>query len=493
MKKVRTVLTLILWFSLTSGCALLPQVTEKPQQTFTQLPVTAAPTIATALPAPESTGENFNPITPEPDIESGPTTYALDVLFENRAMRLEVYEQIIYLNQTGETLEELPLIIPPNHTDAQFELQSLVVGGDLVTPEYTLDGVRLLLELPEVLEPEGRVRIELQYGLNLPNEPGVLGYTWRQINVCDWYAFIPAYLEGSGWMVNDYHPIGEYLVYDVADFDVSIRLKSPNPDLTVVGSVPGRQTEEGWVFHADQSRTFVWTASENYRFLSMTDHPYINAYVFPEDEEAGWAALAATISAWDVYSHVYGEPIQEFLFLIEADFYDGMEYDGLFFLGYDYFERFGGDEKDYLTIIAAHETAHQWWFAAVGNDAANEPWLDEALATYSEWIFYETLFPQNGDWWWDYRVAWFQPQGKVDSTIYRFETPRPYINAVYLRGAELIDEIREKMGDEAFFAFLQAYYEAGTGKIMTREDFFSIAAEHTDADIECILWRYFER
>jgi len=42
-----------------------------------------------------------------------------------------------------------------------------------------------------------------------------------------------------------------------------------------------------------------------------------------------------------------------------------------------------------LIDIGVHETAHQWWFASVGNNQALEPWLDEALATYSERLFYE--------------------------------------------------------------------------------------------------------
>ena len=40
-----------------------------------------------------------------------------------------------------------------------------------------------------------------------------------------------------------------------------------------------------------------------------------------------------------------------------------------------------------------HETAHQWWFEQVANDQAQQPWLDESLATYSERIYYENIHP----------------------------------------------------------------------------------------------------
>ena len=38
-------------------------------------------------------------------------------------------------------------------------------------------------------------------------------------------------------------------------------------------------------------------------------------------------------------------------------------------------------------LLAAHETGHQWWFERVASDEAKEPWLDEALTTYSELVF----------------------------------------------------------------------------------------------------------
>src|SRR5439155_17448401 len=35
-------------------------------------------------------------------------------------------------------------------------------------------------------------------------------------------------------------------------------------------------------------------------------------------------------------------------------------------------------------LVAVHETAHQWFYAMVGDSQARDPWLDEAFATFSE-------------------------------------------------------------------------------------------------------------
>jgi hypothetical protein len=55
-------------------------------------------------------------------------------------------------------------------------------------------------------------------------------------------------------------------------------------------------------------------------------------------------------------------------------FREGIEYPTLVFLG----------RGPFLRVITQHETAHQWFYSLVGNDQARDPWLDEALATWSQ-------------------------------------------------------------------------------------------------------------
>lgn len=86
----------------------------------------------------------------------------------------------------------------------------------------------------------------------------------------------------------------------------------------------------------------------------------------------------------------------------------------------------------------------------MGNDQALEPWLDEALATYSELLFYEADYPEHVDWRWNFRVNRFQPAGWIDRTIYDFQAFRRYVDAVYLRGAQFLQTVREQVGDEVF-------------------------------------------
>ena len=202
--------------------------------------------------------------------------------------------------------------------------------------------------------------------------------------------------------------------------------------------------------------------------------------------------LHTTVEAMQVYNERFGPYRHKTLTAVQGDFNDGMEFSGLYFISRDYFNLYDNTPKNYLVAIAAHETAHQWWFDAVANDQALEPWLDEALSTYSERIYYETVYPELVDWWWGYRYFEFQQAGYVDTSIYDGGGQRPYWDKVYLTGARFFEDLREQVGDEIFFTFLRNYYNQSLGKQVTGADLFRVFRETTAADITELLITYFQ-
>jgi aminopeptidase N len=89
-------------------------------------------------------------------------------------------------------------------------------------------------------------------------------------------------------------------------------------------------------------------------------------------------------------------------------------------------------------------------------------------------------------------VAYYEPTGWVDSTIYNTPGYRLYRDAVYLNGAMFLDALRELVGERAFFNFLRDYTTRSTGRLATAEDFFAILGENSDADWSALLEEYFE-
>ena len=165
---------------------------------------------------------------------------------------------------------------------------------------------------------------------------------------------------------------------------------------------------------------------------------------------------------------------------------------GLVFLATKFYNEYNGSARSNLVAIGVHEIAHQWWFGLVGNDQALEPWLDEALAVYSEAIFYRYIYPNSYDWWWNFRVNYFGPACYVDSSIYDSGTFRGYVNAVYLNGANFLEALNYRMGEEAFFHFLQVYASRYGRGHATTADFFAVARQNTTADISDLIDAYFQ-
>jgi hypothetical protein len=96
------------------------------------------------------------------------------------------------------------------------------------------------------------------------------------------------------------------------------------------------------------------------------------------------------------------------------------------------------------------------------------------------------------EWWWGFRIDSYNPQDCcVGDSIYKYGDVRAYINAVYLRGALFMQELRDLMGDEAFFAALKSYAETHQGGFVTANDFWSLLGAFSEQDLTPLRQKYF--
>ena len=425
---------------------------------------------------------------------SARTRYTLSVHFDYTSHHLSVEQVVTYVNSSPRDLPELVFVVEPNRQPGVFRLTGLAWADGRAVSDYALEGTQIRVPLPAPLGPDQAITLSLSYELFLPMQAAPFGYTARQTNLGDWYPFVPSYTADRGWLIHERAVIGEHLAYDVADYQVEIVLVDPTADVVIAASGGISQANDGrFRYQLSVARSFAWSASHIYQVLTeQAGATTVIAYVFPEHQVAGEAVLQAVANALAIYSERLAPYPYAGLAVVESEFPDGMEYHGLFFLGQEYFAGYEGNPQGYLTAIAVHETAHQWWYGLVGNDQALEPWLDEALAAYSELLFYEAAYPGLTDWWWSFRVRRFNPEGRVNSAIYDHDGFRPYVDAVYLRGAMFLDGLRKAMGDEPFFAFLQAYARQGELNQMTGADFFNLLSVHTEADLTSLISEYFK-
>ena len=446
---------------------------------------------------------------PTPIAQSLPRPrYQITATLDYRNHHLSAEEYIEYTNTSDESIPDMVLIVEPLRYPAVFRLNRLTWEDGSSIKEITWEVNRLRFSLPQALKPGERLAFSLEYELNLPSpdpafygRPVPFGYTVRQTNLVDWYPFIPPYVAGQGWLVHDPWFYGEHLVYDVSDFQVNFRLADATTGasardeqgLTIAASAPAKIEGEWYRYNLPSARNFALSVSDMYQVLTtIVGNVTVIGYAFPFHARAGEAALKTTADALSLYSRLYGPYPHTTLSVVEADFLDGMEYDGLYFLSNGFYNLYSGTTGEYLIAIAAHETSHQWFYGLVGNDQAMEPWLDEALATYNERLFYENLFPQALEWWWEYRIRYYQPQGWVDGTIYNPEGYRAYRDAVYLNGALFLEDLRNRIGDQAFFDFLHDYVQRFPHRQATTADFFGLLKQHTPLALEDLLQKYFE-
>jgi len=470
----------------------------------------STPTSSSSTPLPESTIDNAPAetatsakpsVTPSPKPENPAlplSRYTLSAELDYDAHLVKVDEQISYINNSDSELNELLLLIEPNSYPNGFALSTLTWENGEPVSTYALNDRELSIPLPENLLPGNSIVLILSFQLNLPNQNAPYGYTDRQTNLGDWYPYVPPYIPGEGWLVSEDAFLGEHLAYDMAAFVVEINLANPfatnGGELVLVASSIPEIDGDIYHYHHAPARNFVWTVSPLYLEQETQEgEVMVKSYSFPYHPQADAPALEETAKALTIFNRLFGPYPHKSLSVVEADFLDGMEYDGLIFLSHAFYDFYTGDPQSNLTIIAAHEVAHQWWYGLVGNDQALEPWLDEALSTFSEVYFYENAYPDLTDWWWENRIFFHDPQGWVDSTIYEAAGFYPYRDAVYLRGAMFLGELRSLMGDEAFLVFLRAYLEQYRYRQASGDDFFNLLSEYTSTDLSTLIGTYFSR
>ena len=460
--------------------------TATPVESPTLLPADT-PVIPTDTPIPTlPPATNPPPATAQPP--SSRTQYTMFVLLDYSGHRMAVDETIVYTNQTGAALNELVLAVEPNLKDDSFSLETLFIDGSPVN--YDLSGQEMTVYLPQPLAPSAKVTLAMRFLLAIPPKRfeypyGYLGY---QVNLTDWYPFVVPY--SNGWILHDPWPLGEHLVYDSSDFEVNI--KTTDTGITLAASAPAEPNGEWTRYRLFGARTFVFSASDRYEISeSAVGSVVIRTYYFNGYEGAGEGMLDAAVRAVGLFEAKFGPYPYQSLSVVQTDMTDGQEYDGLVFLATKFYDEYGGSARSNMVAIGVHEIAHQWWFGLVGSDQAMEPWLDEAMSVYSEAIFYEYIYPRYGDWWWNFRVNYFGPTGWVDTTIYESGTFRAYVNATYLNGANFIDALRIRIGDEAFFDFLKDYASRYAYSRVTANDFFALLRQHTSADLSGIESTYF--
>jgi hypothetical protein len=119
-------------------------------------------------------------------------------------------------------------------------------------------------------------------------------------------------------------------------------------------------------------------------------------------------------------------------------------------------------------LVDVPETAHQWFYAMVGNSQAQHAWLDEAFASYAEQLVNNDPPPASD----------LDLSGPVDKPTADYgPDERSYYTITYDKGAAALHAARAAVGAAKFDAALRCYVNANAWSIAEPADFAASLAD----------------
>jgi|GEM_PF-336958 len=425
-------------------------------------------------------------------------SYELQVDLDFAQGTAQVHEKVIYPNRTGALLKSIVFNATPAAFPGAFTLKSASAQGQPARAE--LDGVVLEVPLPVPLEQNATATIELTFELTLPR-PGNLRFGKGDgiVALGNWYPVAAVYDAQAGdWDRHPYTDIGDAFYTEDANYTVTL---DADPGLKIAHTGHLVSGSDGhWTYEAKSVRDFALAASDLYSAESQeVGGATIFAYYLPEHQSAGQQFLRSAVETVTWMNSAVGPYAYGSLFVAETATGDpawvGQEYPGIVFIGNTSAAR-GGGTGSYVDALVTHEVIHQWFYSAVGDDQLHEPWLDEALTTFLAHDFYRLNHPEYYPSMWSSLEAAAQRWAArpVNTSIYDYTDESNYFGIVYNRGAVFLNDLRQEMGDDAFYGFLQRYYEQFSGRIASGRDFLGLALALSGAagkDVRPLIQEYF--
>lgn len=410
-----------------------------------------------------------------------PTIYRLKLRLNQNLSELGGEESITYTNRETENLDAIYFRLFANYPSGKDRVQassgedrlqvsSVKVDGAEIKPTFQVENTALRVPLARPLAPGNAINMQLVFTVTIPfnNESHYADFTNSDgiVTLPSVYPLIPAYDEG-GWHIELPPAYGDLVYADASFYDVYFTAPVGQ---TVIGSgaTVGTTTqgyETTWHFVGAPLRDFNFDVSAVWRKASaLVGDVTINSYYLPEDARGGDDALKWASDALRVYEKRSGAyPFKELDVVETPTAAGGIEYPGVIVITRGLYRE--PEQRHSFEFVVAHEVAHQWWYAVVGDDQVNHPWLDEALAQYMTLLYMEETYGARvaagilqdafGNMYERARQANQDMPIGLPVAAYSAEQ---YVLIVYNKGPLFFDAVRKQIGDDKFFQFLQTYY-----------------------------------
>lgn len=451
------------------------------------------------------------------------TNYTMQIDFDCTNKTLKATQTVDYINSTEIVLRQIKFHLYPNAFsvkdgkqkvvseynfdrayphgfDAGFVQINSVTNAQNQTMQYDLEGSEnniICVNLENPLYPTERTIINMQFDVKIPNILHRFGYGENTINVGNFYPVACVY-ENGDFVTDGYHYNGDPFYSEMANYSCTISYSS-NYTIGVTGKSETTQNNGIKTTKSTASvvRDFAFILSDKFTTLQQKDSSgKVDLIYLYYDDENPSDTMRLMNDCLSTFSSLIGLYPYSTLTVSQSNFlHGGMEYPNLVFISDAPMSR-----DDYNTVVV-HEIAHQWFYNLIGNNEYSEAWLDEGLTEYATVLFFENNSSYNidadkmvGNMLSSYLLfvdVYTDVFGSLDTSMNRrlcdYASEPEYTYCVYIKGVLMLDNLRDMIGDSAFFLGLKNYYSENCYKIAKQDNFISAFQKASNKDIDKII------
>jgi len=449
----------------------------------------------------------------------------------SNSQSIEADEPRIQITEVRQANNNIPLAfsIDDQGTTLRVSLQEsvapgqsteVVVGFKGTVPEVDPDETSLTAHVVKQVSSALRDERELRRARDL-------NFRCRGVMLLGTAYPVLAVHDGNEWARKVEPSVGDLVFNEVADYDVKITVDEGVAVFTSAAeSTPnteaGKTSETRLTrFTAKNLRDFAIVAGRNLRSeQTQVGDTTVRSIFVPEHERMGKRVLGMAADALRIFTSRFGPLPLKTINVAAAPLTAGLgstEFAGLDVIASAFYVDFDSPSvrnlpglireqrpsvEESLEWSVAHLIAHQWWGAAVGNDPAREPVLDEAMASWSALHYFRELYGEEkaaavledqlrGV----YRV--YRTLGGVDMDANRpsrdYKNTFQYTAVVASKGALMFVQLHQLLGSEKLLAAIRNYYQANLLEIAELNDLRGALIAEAPIEQRRVVARTFER
>ena len=411
--------------------------------------------------------------------EGAGVSYDIDLHVDLASGQYDGEATILWTNETGHPLEEVFFRLYANddaiYGPARVDIPLIMVDGVEADPLWFLDDTVVLVPLADPLGAGQTASLHLWFNGRTVDirgreaDPGLgYGLLTQAADTLVLSAFYPmiAPWTDEGWVLDPVEPIGDALFSDAADYRVYLTYDGDATPYATGITVSHEASDAGGeaVFSVENARDFTLVFADGHEVVEAETSGVRLRAAFAQVLTAQETLDVARATLDFLTERIGPLPYHE-IELVEVPLHRvaGVEMTGVILVSSQYSQR---PDDAFFPVIISHEMVHQWFYAAVGNDVFEDPWLDEGLVTYLSYVALGDLYGDSvrsmhtGNAQRAYgRIAEQYPALSIDDPLHRFPNSGVYSSFVYSGGATLFDAIHQYVGGEAFYDGLTRYYD----------------------------------